>query len=52
MVNTLKELGYLVMILFVNTDIDIASKRNAERERSVPDSFLRQAHLSFSKASA
>ena len=48
MVNTLKELGYLVMILFVNTDIDIARKRNAERERSVPDSFLRQAHQDIS----
>ena len=34
--DTLKELGYDVGMIFVNTDRDTALKRNAQRERSLP----------------
>jgi cytidylate kinase len=34
----LKQLGYDTHMIFVNTTLDVALARNAERERSVPDS--------------
>lgn len=41
---SLREIGYLVMVLFVNTDVEVASERNSKRDRVVDDSFLRSAH--------
>ena len=34
----LKQLGYDTYMIFVNTSLDVAIARNADRERSVPDS--------------
>ena len=36
----LKQLGYDVHMIFVNTSLDTALQRNAERPRSVPDSIV------------
>jgi dephospho-CoA kinase len=35
---TLRKLGYEVAMIFVNTDLDTAMRRNKNRERSLPDS--------------
>tara|TARA_Y100001973_G_scaffold2365_1_gene3524 strand:- start:584 stop:1288 length:705 start_codon:yes stop_codon:yes gene_type:complete len=39
----LKQLGYDTHMIFVNTTLDVALARNAERERSVPDSVASRA---------
>ena len=36
----LKQIGYDVHMIFVNTSLDVALKRNAERPRSVPESIV------------
>ena len=36
----LKQLGYDVQMIFVNTSLDVALQRNAERPRSVPESIV------------
>ena len=36
----LKELGYDTHMIFVNTSLDVALQRNAERPRSVPESIV------------
>ena len=36
----LEELGYDTFMIFVNTSLDIALQRNAERKRSVPESIV------------
>ena len=36
----LKQLGYDVHMIFVNTSLDVALQRNAERPRSVPESIV------------
>ena len=36
----LEELGYDTYMIFVNTSLDIALQRNAERKRSVPESIV------------
>ena len=41
--NGLMELGYDTHMIFVNTSIDVALKRNAERARSVPTPIVVQA---------
>lgn len=43
-VELLKSLGYDVMMLFVNTDIDAAMQRNLNRERVVPTDYFYTAH--------
>lgn len=35
--NQLRDLGYDVAMIFVNTDLDTAKKRNRQRDRSLPD---------------
>lgn len=40
----LESLGYDVIMVFVNTDIDTALKRNQERDRNVDPDFLKKAH--------
>ena len=39
-VNLLKELGYDVYMVFVNTSKDVALQRNQERERKVPEEIV------------
>ena len=39
-VNLLKELGYDVYMVFVNTSKDVAIQRNQERERKVPEEIV------------
>ena len=39
-VNLLKEFGYDVYMVFVNTSKDVALQRNAERERKVPEDIV------------
>ena len=39
----LEALGYDVLVIFVNTPLDIARKRNRQRSRVVPDDFIEQA---------
>jgi predicted kinase len=36
----LEELGYDTYMVFVNTDMDVALQRNADRERSLPDDLV------------
>jgi predicted kinase len=38
--NKLRELGYEVAMIFVNTDLDTALERNRRRSRSLPDSVV------------
>ena len=38
--NGLMELGYDTYMIFVNTSVDVALKRNAERSRSVPEPIV------------
>jgi hypothetical protein len=40
----LESLGYDVYMLFVDTEEEVASKRNASRKRKVPDNFLRKVN--------
>ena len=40
----LKKLGYEVLVLAINTDLETAAKRNQARDRKVPDEFLKKAH--------
>ena len=37
---SLEELGYDTYMIFVNTSLDVALKRNAERPRSLPEPFV------------
>lgn len=39
-VNELRKLGYGVKMIFVNTDLETAKKRNAARARSLPDEMV------------
>jgi predicted ABC-type ATPase len=39
-VNNLREIGYAVIMIFVNTDLDTALARNAARSRSLPDAMV------------
>jgi len=41
-VDMLRELGYSVMMLFVNTDIETALSRNQKRSRSLPDDTVKK----------
>lgn len=43
-VDALAQLGYDQMMVFVNTDLETAVKRNQNRDRTVPSDFLNQAH--------
>lgn len=38
--DVLKEIGYDTYMIFVNTSLDVAKKRNEKRERKVDDQFL------------
>ena len=38
----LRDLGYEVAMIFVNTDLDTAIKRNQKRERSLPDTEVKK----------
>ena len=38
--NSLKQIGYDTHMIFVNTSLDVALKRNAERARSVPEPIV------------
>lgn len=38
--NILRSLGYAVMMIFVNTDLDTALERNTKRARSLPDEMV------------
>jgi predicted kinase len=40
----LEALGYQTMMVFVNTSLPVALERNRQRERSVPDEVVKQAH--------
>jgi len=40
----LESLGYSTMAIFVNTSTETAQRRNAQRDRSVNQEFLAQAH--------
>jgi len=40
--NKLRELGYEVSMIFVNTDLDTALERNRMRSRSLPDSVVEE----------
>ena len=39
-VNQLREIGYAVVMIFVNTDLETALSRNAARSRSLPDAMV------------
>ena len=39
-VNALREIGYAVIMIFVNTDLETALARNAKRSRSLPDEMV------------
>lgn len=39
-VNELRKLGYAVMMIFVNTDLETAKSRNKQRPRSLPDDMV------------
>ena len=41
--NQLKQLGYDTHMIFVNTSLDVALQRNAERDRTVPESIAVQS---------
>ena len=40
----LRYLGYDTYMVFVNTTIEVALKRNEERPRSVPEPIVRESH--------
>ena len=40
-VDMLRQLGYSVMMLFVNTDVETALNRNRKRDRSLPDDTVK-----------
>ena len=40
---SLKQIGYDTHMIFVNTNLDVALKRNAERDRSVPEAIVVQS---------
>lgn len=40
--SALKELGYSVAMIFVNTDLETALARNAQRSRSLPDDMVKK----------
>jgi len=40
----LESLGYECFLIYVDIDTETALKRNAERERSVPDDYLKTTH--------
>jgi dephospho-CoA kinase len=42
--NTLKHLGYDVHMVFVNTSLEVALKRNQMRARKVPDAIVMNSH--------
>ena len=42
--NTMKHIGYDVHMVFVNTSLDVALKRNQMRTRKVPDAIVIQNH--------
>jgi predicted kinase len=39
--NMLKELGYSVAMIFVNTDLETSLARNAQRDRSLPEDMVK-----------
>ena len=41
--NMLKQLGYDCYMVFVNTSLDVAHKRNKERERRLPEKILEKS---------
>ena len=43
-------LGYDTHMVFVNTTLEVAIKRNQERPRSVPDAIVIQSHKQIQKA--
>ena len=44
-IQELRDKGYEVQIIYTKTDVEVASKRNAERtDRSIKDKFLRRNH--------
>jgi predicted kinase len=40
---TMERIGYDTYMVFVNTSLEVAIERNEERERSVPEDFVKQA---------
>lgn len=44
LVRELKDWGYDVKAIFIDTDLDVALKRNKERARSVPDAVVKASH--------
>ena len=48
-VDMLRELGYAVHMIFVNTDLETAQKRNDARPRSLPDDMVKQMWDSVQK---
>lgn len=45
-----ESLGYDCSMVFVNTSLEVALKRNAARARNVPDAVMREAHANVQKA--
>ena len=41
-VDMLREIGYAVHMIFVNTDLETAQKRNNMRSRSLPDDMVKK----------
>ncbi len=48
-VNMLRELGYAVHMIFVNTDLETAQKRNQMRSRSLPEPMVKKMWDSVQK---
>ena len=42
--NELEDQGYQTTMIFVNTDLETALRRNKERERTLPDKLIHQNH--------
>ena len=47
--NTMKHIGYDVHMVFVNTSLEVALKRNQMRARKVPDAIVIQNHKQVQK---
>ena len=45
----LRELGYDIHMIFVNTSLDVALQRNRDRIRSLPDAIIINSHKQIQK---
>ena len=45
----LRELGYDIHMVFVNTSLDVALQRNRDRPRSLPDAIIINSHKQIQK---